>query len=483
VQVQRRVSIECPLLALGMVSIQADPSGPEAGGLVMLDAVQTGAEGGRLIPPAILPPARDPSVLILAARMKNNQIAGWPKAMFEEDAWRPPIPGAPLFVMHPAAVKTVLTDDVDFPQGHLARRVMRPAWGKGLLTAQLEDWRAQRHAAAGAFRPADMAAFAPTFARFAETALGRWTASTGPTDILAEMSRVTFDIILETMLSGGDGFGEAFEQVMDLESVFARMRLSYFLAPDAYHAGRAEPLSAGGQALAADILAMVRRRRGEPERGDLVDLLIKAGFDDELLADNLRGFMVAGHGTTAVTLAWALYLVAAHPPTAARIRAEADALAGVSGELGPEQAQRLTFTRQVICEAMRLYPTIFVTTRVAQKDVELAGHRVKAGRRINIPIYAIHRHRRLWSDPDVFDPDRFAPGAAPVDRYSYLPFGAGPRICLGATFAMVEATTILATLVRAAEFELVPGHEVRLFARVALMPEGGMPLRVRPREG
>ena len=443
----------------------------------MDDLLQTSAP--RLVPPAILPGDRDPPVLVSVARNLKNQIAGLPKAAFEEDAWRPPIPGAPLFVMHPAAVKTVLTDDVDFPQGHLAHRIMRPAWGKGLLIAQKEDWRAQRHAAAGAFRPADMAGFAPTFARFAEDAVRHWTASADPTDIAAEMSRVTFDIIMETMLSGGDGFGGALAQLADLGSGLTRMRLSYLFAPDAFHAGRSEPLSAKGRALAADILAMVRRRRSEPERGDLVDLLIKAGFDDEVLADNLRGFMLAGHGSTAIALTWALYLVAAHPPTAARIRAEADAV----GEIGPEQAQRLTFTRQVISEAMRLYPPLFMTTRVAQKDVELAGHRVKAGGRIVIPVYVIHRHRRLWSDPDAFDPDRFAPGAPPPDRYSYLPFGAGPRICLGATFAMVEAATILATVVRAADFELVPGHEVKLFARVALAPEGRMPLRVSARKG
>lgn len=445
----------------------------------MDDLVQARPVEARLIPPAILPAERDPPLLVLMARTLKNQIAGFPRAMFEADAYRPPFPGNLLFVMHPAAVKTVLTDDVDFPQGHLFQRIVRPAWGRGLLTAELEDWRAQRHAASGAFRPAKMADFAPTFVRIAETALSRWTASAGPADIAAEMSRVTFDVILETMLSGGEGFGGAspLAQVKDLESGLARMRLSYFLAPDSFHAGRTEPLSAGGRALAADILAMVRRRRSEPERGDLVDLLMKAGFDDELLADNLRGFMVAGHDTTSIALTWALYLVAAHPPTAARIRAEADAL----GVLGPEQVQRLTFTRQVISEAMRLYPPAFALTRVAQKDTELAGHRVKAGMRISIPVYAIHRHRRLWSDPDVFDPDRFAPGAASVDRYSYLPFGAGPRSCLGATFAMVEAATVLATLVRAAEFELVPGYEVKLMARVALRPEGGMPLRVRVR--
>jgi cytochrome P450 len=436
----------------------------------------------RWVPPAILPPDRDPLFPVAIARTLKNSLSGWPKAVFEEDAWRPPLPGMPLFVMHPAAVKTVLTDDVDFPQGHLALRMMHPAWGNGLLTAHGEDWRAQRHAAASAFRPADMANFAPTFARIAETFLGRWIASDDPTDVGAELSRMTYDIIMETMFSGGEGFGRPLAQVEDLETRLTRMRLSYFFAPDAFHAGRSEPLSTAGQALAADIMAMVRRRRGEPERGDLVDLLIKAGFDDELLADNLRGFMIAGHGTTAVALTWALYLIAAHPPTAARLRAEADEVCGI-GVIGPEQAQRLTFTRQVISEAMRLYPPLFITTRVAQKDVEIAGHRVKAGGRINIPIYAIHRHRRLWTDPDVFDPDRFAPGSAPPDRYSYLPFGAGPRICIGATFAMVEATTILATLMRAAEFELVPGHELKLMSRLVLTPDGPMPLRVRARKG
>jgi cytochrome P450 len=435
----------------------------------------------RLVPPAILPPERDPPFLVQAVRWFKNQISAWPKAMFEEDAWRPGF-GAPLFVMHPAAVKAALTNEADFPQGHLFRRVFRPAWGKGLLTAEHEDWRAQRHAGAGAFRPAEMAAFAPTFARIAETALGRWIDSTGPVDMGAEMSRITLEIMMETMLSGGEGFrgGDPLAQIIDLENGLVKMHLSYFLAPDAFHAGRSEPLSAGGQALAADILAMVQWRRGEPERADLVDLLMKAGFDDELLADNLRGFLVAGHGTTALTLTWALYLLAAHPPTQARVRAEVDEVCG-AGEIGAEQAGRLVFTRQVISEALRLYPPAFTVTRVAQKDCELGGYRIKAGTRINIPIYAIHRHRKLWSDPDAFDPDRFAPGAAAPDRYSYLPFGAGPRICLGATFAMVEATTVLATLVRAADFELVPGHEVKLMSNVALYAENGMPLLVRRR--
>jgi cytochrome P450 len=327
-----------------------------------------------------------------------------------------------------------------------------------------------------------MAAFAPTFARIADAAFSRWATSGGPIDVAAEMSRVTLEIMMETMLSGGEGFegGDPLAQVEGLEAGLIRLRFSYFVTSDAFHAGREEPLTGAGLALAANILAMVRRRRAEPERGDLVDLLIKAGFDDELLADNLRGFMVAGHGTTALTLTWALYLLAAHPPTAARVRAEVEEVCGAAA-VAPDQVQRLVFTRQVISEALRLYPPAFTVTRVARKAVELAGRRIKAGTRINIPVYAIHRHRKLWSDPDAFDPDRFAAGAPAPDRYSYLPFGAGPRICLGATFAMVEATTVLATLVRAADFALVPGHEIKLMSNVALYAENGMPLIVRRR--
>jgi cytochrome P450 len=448
----------------------------------MLDLVQTGAEGMRLIPPAILPPARDPWPILQAARWFKNPIAAFPKAMYEADAYQSPFPGGPLFVMHPAAVKAVFQSDDAFSHGHLFRRVVRPIWGEGMLTAEAASWRAQRHAAASAFRPPDMAAFAPTFARAAEDALGRWITSPGPIDMAAEMARVTFDIILQTMLSGGDGFegGRALAQLKAMGAAIERLRPSYFLAPDAFHAGRTEAATPEGQALTADILAMVRRRRGEPARGDLVDLLMQAGFDDALLADNLRGFMAAGHDTTALALTWALYLVARHPPTAIRIRAEADAVIG-GGEIGPAEAQRLIFTRQVISEALRLYPPAYLMDRVAQKDGELAGRRVRAGQRIGIPIYAIHRHRKFWTDPDVFDPDRFAPATPQPDRYSYLPFGGGAHICLGAVFAMIEAAVILATVVRAVDLEPLPRHTVRLKCAVVLRPEGGMPLLVRPR--
>ncbi|TPG12721.1 cytochrome P450 [Sphingomonas oligophenolica] len=187
--------------------------------------------------------------------------------------------------------------------------------------------------------------------------------------------------------------------------------------------------------------------------------------------------MLAGHETTTLALTWALFLVASHPPTAERLRAEAVEVAG-ERPIGPKDVAQLRFTRQVISEAMRLSPPAFILTRIARQDTELAGHRVRVGQRVNVPVYAMHRSPERFPDPHAFDPDRFAENRPHQDRYSFLPFGAGPRICLGASFAMAESVTVLATLARA--FDLVPAAPKRVWpvARLSLRPRNGMPMRV-----
>ena len=441
------------------------------------------------IPKAFIAPPVDPPPWRLAARTLANQIEGWPRAMFETDSYRPPFPGTPLFIMQPEAIRTVLLDSAeDFPQGDLFKRMMRPAWGNGLLTVDERNWRLQRRAAAPAFRPAEIVGLAPLISRIAETAVGRWTEAgpSGRVDMASEMAKLTFDIILDTMLSGGEDFDRTAMQAR-MQAFFAdigKMRVSYFLAPDAYHASRPEARSAHRQPLVDDIRCMIARRRGAARRSDLVDLLLQArdpetglGFDDGLLADNLLGFILAGHETTALALTWALYLVAAHPRTAARIRDEVAQVAGTDS-IGATHVDRLVFTRQVLSETLRLYPPAFLITRVSRKTTELAGVSVKAGSRINIPVYALHRHRSYWTNPDAFDPDRFAPLAEPPDRYVYLPFGGGPRICLGAAFAMMEAVTVLASFVRAVDFIIPAGHQVCPVAKLALRPANGLPMSI-----
>jgi cytochrome P450 len=204
-------------------------------------------------------------------------------------------------------------------------------------------------------------------------------------------------------------------------------------------------------------------------------------LSDELVADNILGFIIAGQETTAVTLTWAMYLIAAHAPTRERILSEVQGVAGNS-PIAPDHIPQLTFIRQVISETMRLYPQAFSLTRVAQKACELAGKSLKPGQRVNIPIYAIHRRADVFPDPHAFDPDRFAPDKAAPDRFSYLPFGAGPRICLGAAFAMTEMVAVLATLVRGAAFTPPDQSQVWPIAKLSLRPGGGMAMQVQVHE-
>jgi cytochrome P450 len=424
--------------------------------------------------------------------MVFSQIEGWPRALYETDTYQVPLPGGPLFVMSPEAVRTVLQERAeDFSTGALFRRVMRPAWGRGLLVAERQEWRAQRHAAAGAFRPADMASLAPFFAAAAARTLKKWAAaSAGVIDVHREMAQLTFEVILDTTLSGGEDFDRAaMRAAIDrLFSRIGRVPITALLFPDRHHEGRPSRHAPERGLLLAMIGPMIRRRRSAPPVGDLVDLLMAArdpatgeSMDEDLLADNLLGFIVAGHETTTLALTWALFLAASHRGTAERLR---DEVAKVAGQepIGRDEVGQLRFARQVISEAMRLYPPAFLLTRVAQREVEVGGHCVRAGQRVNVPVYAIHRRAAHFQEPHAFNPDRFSQDRPQPSRFSYLPFGAGPRICLGASFAMTEAVCVLATLMRAVDFKLVAPERVWPVARLSLLPKDGLQMLVTVRK-
>jgi cytochrome P450 len=199
---------------------------------------------------------------------------------------------------------------------------------------------------------------------------------------------------------------------------------------------------------------------------------------DEEVMKNLITFITAGHETTSVALTWTLWLLAKDQDTQQRVFDEAAAVIG-HGTIGPQEIDRLAFCRQVIQESMRLFPPAPAISRFAKTATTLGDMQIAAGARVHIPIYALHRNTRLWQNPNAFDPDRFAPELAKTySRYAFMPFGGGLRICIGASFAMIEATAILATLIRAFRFHPVPGHKPKPVARVTLRPEGGMPLLI-----
>ena len=234
---------------------------------------------------------------------------------------------------------------------------------------------------------------------------------------------------------------------------------------------------------------MINERRTAPSaRDDLFNRLLNAAdpetgasMSDEQLVDNLLTFLLAGHDTTAKALTWALYLLARAPDWQERLAAEIREVAG-DGPIEGRHVAELTTVLRLVKEAMRLFPPVPTLTRIAAVDVELGGLALSAGTLIVIPTYVIHRHTALWDDPDRFDPDRFLPEKERAfPRNKFMPFGAGPRICIGAAFAQVEATVVLATLIRAVRFSGLDEADPIPVARIVLLPDRPIRLRVTPR--
>jgi cytochrome P450 len=251
------------------------------------------------------------------------------------------------------------------------------------------------------------------------------------------------------------------------------------------HPGRASMMHAVDR-LQVAVRELVTARRAMLAGGnDLLGRLVRASepetgrpISDEQLIDNLIAFFITGFETTALALMWALYLLARAPDWESRMLEEIAQVLNGAAVTGAH-IDRLVITQQILKETMRLYPPTPAIIRVAREDTTLEGERLAAGTLLIVSIYALHRNKKRWRDPDRFDPSRFAPGSdREIPRYQYLPFGAGPRICIGAALAMIWTTAMLATIIRAARFETVPEHVPMPDWRVSLRDKGGMPLRV-----
>ncbi|WP_279359864.1 cytochrome P450 [Methylobacterium indicum] len=458
--------------------------------------VRPAPEGPRPVLARITPPAQPLGPWRFLSTVVRNPLEAWPETIYREPVYTSTVLGnSSLFVMAPNLIRRVMVDEADaFEKSEVLRRALSPALGDAILTADGARWRWQRRAAAPIFRAERIRSFVPAMIAAAERTRDALAAAPGvEVDIAQTMMRTTFEIIVETMLPGASGIDAARVErgITDyLESTSWVVALTLLRAPAWLpFPGRAKAERAKTY-LRDELLRLAAegRRTGTEGRNDLLSLLLAArdpetgqAMDDRDVADNLLTFVTAGHETTALALTWALYLLSHHPESEALIAAEVEA-ATAGGPLVPEHVDALPYTRQVILEAMRLYPPVPVVVRAALRDVDLDGIPVKAGTPITIPIYAVHRHAALWDEPERFDPARFAPEAAKArDRYAYLPFAAGPRICIGMGFALSEAVAILAVLVRSLRFSLRPGTLPVLKQRITLRPSEGMPMRVSPR--
>ncbi|MDW4500546.1 cytochrome P450 [Sulfitobacter sp. D35] len=396
-------------------------------------------------------------------------------------------------VMDPGALREMLLERLDaYPKSVVTKNLLKPAIGESLFIAEGAHWRWQRRAAAPVFSHRNVMNLSPIMTLAAERACDR-VAAAGPRaiDLHAEMVATTFEIISDVTFSGGDTFDlpSVHKAIEDYISEAGKISLFDILGfPD--WIPRPGRMSASGamkeMKAVADRAIEDRATRGKEGVPDLLDLLL-AGEDPKSgrkmttaeMRDNLLTFIVAGHETTALALAWSLYLCAFDPDVQERVRAEAQGVLDGGRAATGADVENLPFTRQVVDEALRLYPPAGMVSRTAKEHDSLCGREIRPGDTVMIPIYALGRHKMLWENPDHFDPDRFADRKS-IDRYAYLPFGDGPRICIGASFALQEAVIILATLLARFRFKQVPGRNPDPVMIITLRPQGGVWLTAEP---
>ena len=395
-------------------------------------------------------------------------------------------------VMDPVAIREILLDKLeDYPKSVVTKNLLKPAIGESLFIAEGAHWRWQRRAAAPVFSHRNVMNLSPIMTAAAERATQR-VAQAGPraVNMLDEMVTTTFDVIGDVTFSGGDTFDrdKVHGAIDDYISEAGKISLFDVLGFPDWVPRMGRLMS--GKALKemksmADGAIEARAKRGHEGVPDLLDLLLegedpktKKTMSTAELRDNLLTFIVAGHETTALTLAWSMYLMGFDMDAQHRARTEAQSVLQGRACTGDDVA-KLPFIRMIIDEALRMYPAAGIISRTAQKHDTLGGREVRPGDTVMIPIYALGRNELLWDAPNAFRPERFADRKA-IDRYAYLPFGDGPRICIGASFALQEAVIILATMLSRFRFTPVKGKEPSPVMILTLRPEGGVWMTAEP---
>lgn len=442
-------------------------------------------------------PERPPSFLdSMFGATSRNPVTSWTKASFEVSHASRRFPGFTYHTVNdPELIQQVFLDRQEsFGKPTLMRRFAGRYMGGSLFLEEGEVWRGQRRLMAPTFTPHSVAAFHPIFVEAAQRTAGRLAAEApSVVDVDEEAVRTTFDVISRALFSAEHGLAteEAAEHVENL--------LASVLRPGALLGGlgwldqtrRTRKGRAAEAFLTSRLSAFIAARQADPNPpADFMTQILSAFAQDHppedaarMALSNAVVFLVAGHETTAHALAWTLYLLSEDPQAQAWAAEEArDALSGAATPA--ETLERLIYLRMVLEEALRLYPPAPRIEREAKRDEELGDMRIRKGDWVGVWPWLVHRHKALWRDPDLFDPENFAPEAKEGrHRFQYLPFGAGPRICIGAQFATAEALLALAHWLARFEFAPVPGHKVEVFSDMTLKPLGGMPLRVYERLG
>jgi cytochrome P450 len=466
---------------------------------VRLEAAMNKLDNGQT--PALAMPCRPEGRLTLRQFLRlvrDNTLATYSPEAFEEDIiahrllWR-----RRFIINEPNAIRHVLLDNAaNYIKSELSRRLLEPGLGRGLLTSEGETWRRHRRIMAPAFDHRSIVGYAPIITEVTGGLLEQWDAlaDSGEIDVAAAMMHTTLHIISRAMFSSdSDEIVDVVERGVGQYQASVRPSLLDLLRFPLW----LTRLLSFRRAIGAfdefdnsvDRLLSTRGREPNTEPRDLLARLIAArdsetggGMTAKEVRDQVVTIFMAGHETTAQALAWTWYLLSLHPEVEAKLHDELRVMLG--GRVPRyEDLASLRYTRMVIEESMRLYPPAHTMAREPIATDYILGHRIPAGALVLIVPWLLHRKPSLWEHPDRFDPERFSPERVLArPRFTYIPFGAGQRICIGAAFAMTEAVLILAMIAQRYRLHLKPGHPVEPQGLITLRPRYGLRMTLERRQ-
>ncbi len=396
---------------------------------------------------------------------------------------------------HPAHVEHVLqTNYRNYRKSPMAQK-LKPILGNGLFLSEGELWTRQRKLIAPSFFRQRVDAMSGVMAQVINEHAAKWSARAETQEefsLSEDMSCLTLEVALRTMFGNSlsESEGEEFSRALVVGNEVGAERI-WNLTPitEIIPTARNREYNRAVETLDSTVWRIIRERRAAPDLGDdLLGILIGArdaetneAMSDQQLRDEVLSLLLAGHDTTAVMLSWAFHFLAQHPTCLENLRDEADTvLAGCDPT--PDHLKKMDYTKRVTQEVARMRPSLWWFARVAQEDDVICGQPIKAGTTVMISQYLIHHHPSIWEEPKLFNPDRFLPErVAKRPKFAYLPFSAGPRVCIGSGFAVMEMQMVLATLLRAFDVTITSDDEPELAPIITLRPKDDITARVKPR--
>jgi cytochrome P450 len=456
------------------------------------------------VPPAPIPRTVPPSRLEIIRTVFNNPLELWGEPSYTlpwiETKF---LKERTIIVNDPGLIRHVLVDNAaNYEMSEIRQLILRPILRDGLLTAEGLVWKRSRKAMAPVFTPRHARSFADQMLRKSEDYVSKYSGvgEEGEVfDISVDMTEITFNILSETLFSG-EIVTESNDFSEDVDSLLHRMGrvdpMDLLRAPPwvprLTRIGGKRVLGKFREIVAKTMALRQKKMRENPDHvpQDFLTLLLELAGPDGLtmneIEDNILTFIGAGHETTARALAWTLYCVANSPQIRERMETEIDEVLA-SGAEPVEWMDRMPMVRAAFEEALRLYPPAPSLNRAAIADDEWTSPdgktvRIRAGVTVLIMPWTLHRHQLYWDDPRAFMPERFLPeNRGKIGRFQYLPFGAGPRVCIGATFAMQEAVIALAVLMSRYRFDMTPDTKPWPVQKLTTQPRDGLPMRVTRR--